>query len=176
MFSVTGDRLTRDDVDVGIGVFAQLHAVAVPLERLAQLLLHGRRPAQAVQTHHLHTHGHTSGSSKHNVCWTGAKRTFTGNPRVSKLSKSVLSLQKFIYCIFNSIRALMGFLFKFFFLSFSIQIDGLRIDGVMCYTDCKALTQTQAGQIKRTRLDRPPAASSQQRRTEDGLLWHVLNI
>lgn len=53
MFSSAGDRFTCDDVDVGIRVFAQLHAVAVPLEGLAQLLLHGRRTAQAIEAHHL---------------------------------------------------------------------------------------------------------------------------
>lgn len=46
---------TCDDVDIGIRVFTQLHGTAVSLKRLAQLLLHGRRSAEPVKPHHLHT-------------------------------------------------------------------------------------------------------------------------
>lgn len=57
VFSSAGDRFTCDDVDVGIRVFAQLRAVAVPLEGLAQLLLHGGGAAQAIEAHNLeHKH------------------------------------------------------------------------------------------------------------------------
>lgn len=56
-------HLTRDDVDVGVGVLAQLHAVAVPLKRLAQLLLHRRRATQAIEAHHLGTHTEAGGAT-----------------------------------------------------------------------------------------------------------------
>lgn len=64
-----GDRLTCDDVDVGVRVLAQLHAVAVPLKGLTQLLLHGRRATQAIEAHHLEEHTHTQAgrSGKQNV-------------------------------------------------------------------------------------------------------------
>lgn len=54
--SRSSNRLTGDDVDVGVRVLAQLHAMAVPLKRLAKLLLHCRRATQAIEAHHLDTH------------------------------------------------------------------------------------------------------------------------
>lgn len=75
------DQLTSDDVDVGVRVLAQFHAVAVPLERLAKLLLHGRRATQAIEAHHLDTHAEAGGSCKQNVCQRGVTlASFTEKP------------------------------------------------------------------------------------------------
>lgn len=55
---VTDDHFTCDDINVRKGVFTQLQSLAVPLERLAQLLLDGCRSTQPIETHHLETQRH----------------------------------------------------------------------------------------------------------------------
>lgn len=47
------DLLTCDDIDVRVEVLAEADSGTVPLKPVPELLLHGSRATQSVQTHHL---------------------------------------------------------------------------------------------------------------------------